>query len=177
MPARNIRHADDCVPNMFCLRRSFKLEKNEKFYLTIVFKSITNENVEHCTYFQRTLSSLSRDIIFSRAREIADDFGDFLVLFQDFVTIEQDGRLCIGSFQNNCVSYEMKNYLCDVFRLKPLSKHSTFLWDARLYNLITTLCLDDFEGFRTHKNKRWDWYLYLSGLPNLGPYDYNCNRE
>ena len=118
---------------------------------------------------------LTRDIVYSKANEIATDFGDFLVIYQNYIFIENEERLRIGTFQPNQINQSMKNHVCDIFRLKPFSNHSTFLWDVRLYNLITTLQLDDFEGFRTHKQKRWDWYLYLSGLPNLGPYDYNCN--
>ena len=160
---------------MFCLRRSFKLAQNEKFYLTLVFKNITNENAYSCRYFQRTLSALSQEIFHSRANEISADFGDFLVIYQNYIKIIDDERICIGTFQPDRLNHDMKNFVCDTFRLKPYSDHSSFTWNERLYNLITTLRLDDFEGFRTHKLKRWDWYLYLSGLPNLGPYDFNCN--
>ena len=78
---------------MLCFRRSFKLQNDEKFYLTIIFKNITNENASHCQFLQNILSALSREIVFSRANEIADDFGDFLVTFQDFIQIDKNERI------------------------------------------------------------------------------------
>ena len=160
---------------MLCFRRSFKLRRDEKFYITIIFKHIATESLRDLQILQDVLQILSEEVVYVRTDEIANDFGQFLVLFQDCIKIRADGKLQISTFQLIEESDEIRDYICDVFRLKPFSTHSTFMWNARIYNTISTLKLDDVELFRTRSKNRWDCFFYLAGLPNLGPRDFNCN--
>ena len=175
-PGMIIRRSTDSVQNPLCFRRSFQVSRNEKFYLTLVFKNITHDTEITRIFVQRLLNDWSRDIVRYRSAEIAQSFGCFLVRYQDFIEEISEDKWHISTFRHVRNKDGILNALCDVFRLRPYNLDTSFTWSNRFYNAIATLNLDDIEGFRIQRSSKWDFCFYLSGLPNMSAiYDFNCN--
>ena len=101
-----------------------------------------------------------------------------LIRFQDFLLQYNAECWKMSTFDYPAVHDDLLNVICDVFRWKPYNTHSSFVWSNEFYNTIATLKLDDVEGFRWVTTSRWNFYFYMSGLPNMSMnYDFNCNAN
>ena len=172
-----IRKTNDCIHNPLIFRRSFQLAKNEKFYVTFVFKDIHTETLITRNFIRDVLNRWSMEIVRYKSIEIAEDFGLFMVYFQHLFDVFIQGDFKFSTFDNKWKRDDVINYICDIFRFKPFATHTTFFWDDTLYHAMATLSIDEVEGYRRSKIKRWDVLFYVSGLPNMSTaYDYNCNQ-
>ena len=77
------------------------------------------------TFVLDILNRWSMDIIRYRAMEIANDFGLFMVKFQDFLAIHQQRCCSVSTFNLTNQKYDILNDICDVFRLKPYATNTS----------------------------------------------------